>query len=227
MFSIMRLFLCTLLCASASNAQVRVDQKIIEFGVVKAGDAHTAIVTLTNTGPKPIDVQRAEVSCVRCTFVQMTPATLAPGEKLKASVRFAPPIGESGLVQRDVAFITSDSPLLPPKVWLQAYITNTVGWWPAELICREPLKPATHIQKMIELVNVSNEPISFGLISQPTDSPHIVLPKMLKPGETVDVPLTWDLPAKPGEYTGMITVQVPHDDAKMAFAYYAKVQNSP
>lgn len=220
------LAICALgLWSTFASAQLKVEPQIVEFGVVKAGDEHSTKVTVTNIGAESVHIERAAVSCSRCTSVDFSPITLKPLQKDEVVIYFAPPESEAGFVQRDVAFITSDAPPAPTRVWLQAYVTDTVGWWPAQLVLQKPQLPGTHIQKIIKLVNVSDEPIHFGLKSRPANSPDIGLPQMIKAKETMQVPLTWDLPAKSGEYSGQLTVQLPHGtDAKLTFSYYAKVQ---
>ncbi|HWB52733.1 MAG TPA: DUF1573 domain-containing protein [Tepidisphaeraceae bacterium] len=213
-----------LMMSTAAWGQLRLDPGMIELGVVKAGDARTATVTLSNAGTRPISIQRAEVSCGRCTFVHFEPTVLDPGRHVDVSIRFAPPISEGGLVQRDVAFITSKPTLLPPKVWIQAYITHNVGWWPAKLFLRKPQKPGTKIHQMIDLVNVSEKSVKLGSATEPADGPRILLPKMIQADKTVHVPLDWTLPAKPGEYSGGIKVNLPgHSGQGLEFVYDVRV----
>lgn len=143
-----------------------------------------------------------------CTRVDFIPTDLTPGQNLSVIIHFDPPASEIGFVERRVTFQTSDLRQPSVSAWLQAFVTQSVGWWPAQLILKVPQKPGTQVQQNIQLVNLSDHPVYFVGTSRPVNAPILQLPPKIAPHQQIAVELSWGLPRKPGTYQGLLKVKL-------------------
>jgi hypothetical protein len=61
----------------------------VSLGVLNAGQAARAMITLRNPGPQPVSVERIETGC-SCLRVGPAPIRLGPGESAALTVAFDP-----------------------------------------------------------------------------------------------------------------------------------------
>ncbi|WP_068598998.1 DUF1573 domain-containing protein [Vaginella massiliensis] len=100
--------------ANVSAQTVSLDKDNIEFGEVKVNTKNKAQIVVTNTGDKPLKIERVQPSC-GCTVPSFTKEEILPGKTGKIDVEYNSGT-TSGAFNKTVTVYSND-PASPRKVF--------------------------------------------------------------------------------------------------------------
>jgi len=196
---------------SCALASVRAEPAVLEFGVIKPATQGKQSFQVINDGSSAVKILGVEVECKTCTHVTLESTSLEAGKSLEVPVIFAAPAGEEGPVHRQLAVLVNDKVQSRLPVALRAWVTKTAGLWPSELVVATPQAPEERLHRDLELVNVSDKPLKVLYSVSALQGPRIAGPHdAILPGQRGKLNVTWDLPAKPGQYSGQAVIYVDH-----------------
>lgn len=210
-----------LLSGQCAVASISIAPDTIDVGVVRPESSTKRRVIVTNSSNNPVKLLSVDVECTMCTHVSFTPTTLAPGAIADIEVTFTPPGSEEGLVHRSVTIHTSDPISSKVKVPLIGYVTDTAAIWPAQLVIKEAQLPGSDISTDLQIINVSDTPLTPLYATGPLSAPKIEVPHEAIPGGGhARLHVNWHMPAKVGPVTGEIVLFVDHAKAtKLVLPY--------
>lgn len=198
-----------------------------DFGVILEKDgtvSHTFV--LTNATDKPLLIASAVPSC-SCTLVSYPTETIAPGGKANIEVQFVPS-GSMGRVFREVTVYDGDNRCL-------GVLEISADVEPADRTIPEryafTLSPGLYVSlnkipfgyvfhgtektKIIYLANSSEKPMRIS-IQHHNDNLKLKYPEILKPGDEVELEMTYSTPGDPDYYAYIVDSLLVTADGKAA-----------
>ncbi|MFY0643343.1 MAG: DUF1573 domain-containing protein [Bacteroidia bacterium] len=97
------------------------DKTTVDMGEMKSGQVRTKEITITNTGKSMLKILRMETDC-SCAILNNLPSSLAPGQSVKATVRFDS-LFKKGGQKKGITLYTND-PSNPVAIITVAALVN-------------------------------------------------------------------------------------------------------
>ena len=119
-----------LVLADDAKNILHISSAVVDWGKIPAGTVEKkVIVTLTNTGNKPVDIKNITTSC-SCTVTSQWPAQIASGQKVPLTITVQLP--DSGEFSKAVTIFSNA--IYPSQfIWLRGEVESDLQFAPAQL----------------------------------------------------------------------------------------------
>ncbi len=185
--------LFSLLALNAAAQHISVDKPSIDCGISPYEMPVTATYDITNTGKKPLTIEKVRVSC-GCIAADYPKEPIAPGKK--ATLKLTYDARQLGRFEKSAGIYTnaSDKPLyLTMKGVVRSDIKDYSGIYPYKVgtmrssmidIEFDDVNKGDNPVKEIFLVNLGTESLTPNLLHMPPYLTALASPETLRPGQT-------------------------------------------